>query len=239
MTKFEAIFGINAEQVKEFCVLMPFISKGILSRLKIDRLGQGKLYHSGGNDDLTLIRTGMGAGLAADAVLYLQNTPCRKVVLFGSCGAVRETSELTLGTPVTPVQCYGAESFTDFLLQGKIGEKPVAPDQELLRAFLEINRSACVIPAKCLTVASLKLEEERRDLLISQGIEVVDMECSAFFSAAGFAGLQALAFFYISDIINKRPFYADLEPGEKAKLSSSAENAARLLYEFIQNRQIF
>ena len=202
---------------------MPFISKEILRRFEIERLERGKLYHTAGSSDLTVIRTGMGAGLVGDAVLYLKDTPCRNVILFGSCGAARESKDFSIGTLVAPAQCYGAESFTDFLLQGKTGEKAFEADKELLRDFLTINRDAGIRQVNCLTVASLKLEEERLDSFIAQGIEVIDMECSAFFSAASFAGLKVMAVFYVSDIIKNKPFYVDLDPDEKSKLSSIAE----------------
>lgn len=58
-------------------------------------------------------------------------------------------------------------------------------------------------------MSSLKLEEDRHEWLIQQGVDVVDMECSAFFSAAQYAHLSALAVFYVTDIIKDRPFYKE------------------------------
>ena len=77
--------------------------------------------------------------------------------------------------------------------------------------------------------------QDNIDVLTRDGIEVVDMECSAFFAASSAVGLKALTVFYVSDIISKRPFYVDLKQPEKSALSCSIKMATDAIQQFIRN----
>ncbi|MDP6685676.1 MAG: hypothetical protein QGI05_01845, partial [Candidatus Omnitrophota bacterium] len=63
--------------------------------------------------------------------------------------------------------------------------------------------------------------------------DVVDMECSAFFSASRAVNKKAAALFYVTDIINKVPFY-NLGFGEKLSISSSIKTALEFLWKAIE-----
>ena len=76
-------------------------------------------------------------------------------------------------------------------------------------------------------------------LFKKRGIDIVDMECSALFSASEYIHRQAMALFYITDIINKKPFYRDLRPEERSILSSSIKSGAHILCEFIKKNLSF
>lgn len=236
MTQFEALFGIKASQVKRNCLLLPLLPKGILAELKIRKIRRGKLYGSADAADFTLVHTGMGPALAGDAVLYLKETPCRNIFLFGSCGLVREKEGLSIGSLVSPFRCFASESFTEILWERKITSKLFYPRKGLFEDFLAVARGAGVKKATCATIPSLKLEEDLSVSFVKKGIDVVDMECSAFFSAADFVGLKAVALFYISDIIKNKPFYRQFRPHLKLKLQSSIRNAAGLLCRFIKEK---
>lgn len=234
MTQFESLFGIKSSQVKKNCILLPLFKKGILSKFKIKNWAKGRLYAIGNNNDFTLIHSGMGACMAGDAVLYLEETACRNIILFGSCGLVHKKSGLSIGSLVSPFKCYSGESFSELLLERNKELKVFYPSKNLLENFLKFDKSAGIKEVTCLTISSLKIEEEGADLFIERGIDVLDMECSAFFSAAGYTGINAIALFYITDIIKERPFYMNLDSALKSTLSYSAKKGAGLLCEFIK-----
>lgn len=234
MKEFEAIFGIKKEQVKKNCVLLPFLSKGILSRFEINNFTRAKLYASGSNDDFTLIHTGMGAGLVGDAVLHLSGTACRNIILFGSCGLVDERKGLSIGSLVSPFKSYAYESFSQLLLEKKMKPKVFYAEKRLFDDFIRFDRKSGIKAVTLATISSLKLEEEMFGCFDKKAIEAVDMECSAFFSAAEFCGINAIALLYISDIIKKKPFYTDLDKVSKEKLSLSSARAVDLVCAFIK-----
>ncbi|MBU1998693.1 MAG: hypothetical protein ABIG46_03420 [Candidatus Omnitrophota bacterium] len=233
MDKFEALFGIEKEEVHDTCILMPLLSKHALEIMGISRFSKGRLYNSGKSRYFTLINTRVGHSFVADAVLYLKETSCRRIILFGSCGLTREGLGLRIGSVVTPYRCYERESFSQMLLDNKV-PKLYYPDREFLAQFLEINKEAVIQKVTCSTLGSLKLEETMQDVFIRENIEVVDMECSAFFSAAESASISALALFYISDIIHKKPFYFPLDTRSKKDLDKAIKKASIILCDFIK-----
>jgi purine-nucleoside phosphorylase len=234
MIKFENLFGMPGSDVKKTCVLMPFLTKDSLNYFGIEEFSRGKIYGSGNSENFTLIRAGLGPSLSGDAVLYLKDTPCENLILFGSCGSVNEENDLTIGSMASPESSYSLESFSDVLLRNKKNWKSFSADQELLERFLCSGQTRNVKKVKCATMGSLKLEEEYLDLFKQKSVQTVDMECSAFFSASLHARKKAIALFYVSDIINKKPFYADLGKEDKTNLSSAVKSAADILCEFIK-----
>jgi purine-nucleoside phosphorylase len=205
---------------------MPLLTKNILNALGVKNFSRGKLYGTGNSKSFTVIHTGVGPTLLGDAVLYLEDTPCRNIILFGSCGLVREVKDLNIGGLVAPFESYSLESFSDMLHGNKDGWKIFEPDAILLKKLLEIDK---IKKVKCVTIGSLKLEEDYIDIFKEKGIEVADMECSALFSAAEHIKRSAIALFYITDIINKKPFYLDLNPKDRSAVSSSIKSAINIL----------
>lgn len=231
MTTFEAIFGIGESEIKNTCVLAPLLPKGALNNFGIKNLSKGRIYSSASTDSFTLINTGMGSGFTGDAALYLSKTNCKNLILFGSCGLVKSQKALDIGSLVTPVKCCSMESFTDMLLK-KCGFETFYPDKDMVELFMNNNKG--VQKVNCATLGSLKLEEENLDLLAEKNIQVVDMECSSLFSAAGCKNLKAMALFYISDIINEKPFYEKFSSGDKTRLSGSIKSAVKSICSFVK-----
>ncbi|MFH1478239.1 MAG: hypothetical protein ABIG92_00505 [Candidatus Omnitrophota bacterium] len=234
MNKFKALFGIDSSQVKDTCILLPLIPKDLLKKFNITNFSRGKIYSSAENKFSTVIHTGIGPSLTGDCVLHLKNTGCKNVIILGSCGLTQKTPDLDVASLVMPDKCYAFESFSDMLLNDIEGPKMFYPDRELSEKFLEDNISSSIKKVTCATLASLLLEEGYIDRFSSLGIDVVDMECSALFSAASKAGLNAMALFYITDIINVKPFYVPLEGKEKDRLSGSISLSLDLIWKFIQ-----
>lgn len=228
---YKELFGLEASQVKKTCILMPFLFKEALREFKIGRLARGKLYGAGNSRDCTIIHSGPGPALTGDTLLYLKDTGCKNVILFGSCGLLSENNGLGIGSLVSPLKAYSLESFSRMLFHKDITSGAYYPDKKLLEDF---TCASGIKQVTCVTASSLKLEEERKGAWLKQGIEAVDMECSAFFAAASHCGFKAIAIFYAADIIGVKPFYRELGLKDKAKIFSARKKAASLLCEFIK-----
>ncbi|MBU4458080.1 MAG: hypothetical protein KJ902_04985 [Candidatus Omnitrophica bacterium] len=224
MTKFKTLFGIKETDVKNTCLLLPLIKKDMLHGLCIERLSRGRLYASGNNSSFTIIHTGVGAGLLGDAALYLENTKCQNIIVFGSCGLVDEIDNLNIGSLVSPSLSYSLESFTE-MLSGYSKWESHKPDKKLLE-YLINNK---VKKVTCASLGSLKLEEGYIDIFKEKNIDVADMECAALFSAVRCIKKKAAALFYVTDIINKKPFYRNLTTEDQRILSLSIKSAINIL----------
>lgn len=234
MGNFEALFGIKESKIKNTCMLLPILAKDIAGELNVKKFSKGKLYSSGNSHSFTAIHTGLGPALLGDTVLHLANTSCQNIILFGSCGLVKEKQDLDVGSLVVPYKCHASESFSDMLLKYEKDWDVFYSTPSLTEDFLETNKKLDIKKVACATLGSLKLEENRVALFEEKDIQVVDMECSAFFSASKHIGKNAMAFFYITDIINKKPFYRKIGSEEHLSLSSSIKSATRILCDFIE-----
>jgi hypothetical protein len=240
MRPFKALFGVDEQEIKKRCILMPFIIPPIIKEFQVEKWSPGKLYKVAQADHFTLIHTRMGAGLVGDVVLYLKETACEEVFLFGSCGLVTTSpgenfsSGNSLGKLFVPSLCYALESFSDFLLKESLLEHPERlptfyPHPDLCQDFLKFAPSQILRPGVCATVSSLKLEEERLPLLQKAKIQAIDMECSAFFAAAQARQIKALALFWVSDIVKQQPFYATFTTEETNRINAALLKAGQLL----------
>ena len=212
---------------------MPFLLKEASREFKIGRLARGKLYGAGNSRDFTLIHSGLGPALTGDALLYLKDTGCKKVILFGSCGLLAENNGLGIGSLISPLKAYSLESFSQMLSDQDITSDVYYPDKKLLEYFIS-SANGAIKQISCATVSSLNLEEERKGEWLKQGIEAVDMECSAFFAAASHCGFSSIALFYVTDIIGVKPFYREIGAKDKAVILTAKTKAAGILCKFIQ-----
>lgn len=233
MNIFSTLFGTEALSIKETCVLTPFLNKNILDGFRITKQKRGAVYSVGTNGLFSLIHTGIGSTFVGDAVLYLENTPCKNLILFGSCGAVKRTKKLGVGDIVTVKKALCQDSFVDMLLERKTRDI-FYPD----RNFLAKISSNKLPEVTCLTVGSLKLEEEYLERLRYGSIDIVDMETAAFFAAAEFVRKKAVAILFVTDILKSFPYYNVLKRENRALLKSLTRKASSVVYELIKNSRI-
>jgi len=224
------MFGIKESEIKNTCVLAPILPKSAVELFGVKDLARGKIYSSGNTKNFTLINTGMGASFTGDAVLYLADTGCKNIILFGSCGLIKSSRGLDIGSLVTPAKCYEMESFTNLLLKNHDFKK-FYPDKTLMESFLNDNKDTGKVT--CATLGSLKLEEDNMDLFAEKNIQVVEMECSGLFSAADNKKIKAMALFYVSDILNEKPFYCQFKPDDKLKVLSSIKSGIKSICRFV------
>jgi purine-nucleoside phosphorylase len=233
---FQSLFGIGKAQVQKTCVLLPLAAADILAGLGTPCLAKGKLYSTGNGRGFTAVRTGVGPALAGDAVLWLGETSCETIILFGSCGLTGLGDGLGIGSLLCPTACYAAESFTVLLEKKSDAWDAYRPDSRLLGTFMESAGPAGVTPAICLSIGSLKLQDELLPLIRSKGVQAVDMECASVYAAARHTARRAVALFYASDIIGEKPFHSALSRQDTSTIHSSMTKAGRLLCDVIEQR---
>ena len=64
-------------------------------------------------------------------------------------------------------------------------------------------------------------------------IDVLDMECSALFSAARKVGIKAIAVFYVTDILFEKHVLRQVPPEEQRTINDSIQKAQRSICAFL------
>jgi purine-nucleoside phosphorylase len=194
----------------------------------VEKLQNGILFSSGSTDRFTIIRTGVGPAFTGDAVLYLKDTKCKNIILFGSCGLTKKTDRLDIGSLVSPKACYNWESFSDVLTKSHKESIVRYPDKIFFDNLISID-STNISPVTCVSMGSLKLQEQFQDYFLKEKIDILDMECSAFFSASKKTKKRSIALFYCSDILKEYPFYHPLSCNYPEKISSAIKKGIQIL----------
>src|SRR3989338_5328051 len=94
----KTLLGIAPDEIKSLCVITPFVPQGFSEAMHIDRWCRGKPFASGQSRHLTVIHSRIGSSFVGDAVLALENTPCRQLIFFGACGLIEGTLDADIGT---------------------------------------------------------------------------------------------------------------------------------------------
>lgn len=225
MDKFKALFGIEAKEIQKACILTPFFRTDWLGDFGVREIKRGKIYGSGQGKDFTLLQVGIGASLAGDCVLHLKDTSCEKILFFGSCGLLKSLENIKMHDLVTPGKALALESFTNLFTKSEIDWTEIFPDQNLFMNFLHLGIKNVV----CATLGSLVFEEENFEVLDEDGIEVLDMECSAVFTAARLINKPAASLLYVTDIVHEKPFYRILNECEKETLDRTIKQGIKIL----------
>lgn len=80
-------------------------------------------------------------------------------------------------------------------------------------------------PVTGMSIGSLKCEESYKEFFDKKGIEVVDVECSALFSAANSIKRKAVTLLYATDIIGKKSFFEPWGPKDKSRIDHAIQTA--------------
>ncbi|MCF6158591.1 MAG: hypothetical protein E3K32_08445 [wastewater metagenome] len=232
MTNFRTLFGTEPAAIQKTCVVTPFLAPGILRGFGIQSLKKGKLYSTVNTGTFTLVKTGISTLLVGDAILYLEQTACQEIIYFGACGLSQKTEQLTVGSLVCPRECLSFESFTDVLFSYTDRITTMFPDQGLFHSFLENSPTQDIQPVRGMSMGSLKCEDFYRNFFIERGIEVIDTECSAFFSAAHYIQRKAIALLYITDVIGKNHFLESLKLQDKSHINNAIQTACKVIDTF-------
>lgn len=231
MDRFQALFGIDKNDVKKTVLLLPFLPPQGLSTLGIKALSKGAIFASRSIEKLTVIKTGIGATFVSDAVLYLKDTACENILFLGSCGLVNKKLGLRIGGLVIPTSAHAFESPTDIITCRMHSPLASHPDTGLLDEFQETTKIDAYRTG-CASFGSFYHENAFIPVFKKLGADVVEMECAALFHAAIKADKKALALLFISDVLGEKPIYLPLSDEDKKSLSEGSAQACQMIKDF-------
>ena len=222
MDTFKKLFGIEKSLVKPDCILCPLDEVALFGG---SRAGErGEYFRVADSPRATLVGTRYNR-LAGDCVLHLADSPCRNVYLFNCCGGVGGG----VGAAYSVRKAFDFESFSG-MLAGKTDAACHLPDEGLAGEF---SAYSGLPEGTCATVGSLALEEENLPRFRGLGVDCLDMECSAVFSAAKKAGKRALALLYVSNSVPDKPWHEDLSQEDIRRLGRARKGLAASLMGFL------
>ena len=226
MDAFQKLFGIPKSQIKRDCILSPLNEAELFSDAKAGPRSRGDYFRVADSPHATVIATRYSL-LVGDCVLLLADSPCRNIYLFNCCGGIG----LKVGTKFLVRKAFNFESFGQML---KGHKRPTCSyaDRELMQELREASQRR-LREATTATVGSLVLEEEYLPRFKALGVDCLDMECSAVFSAARKAGKRAAALLYASNSIPDKPWHECLDKSDIQRLSQARKDAARLLLDHL------
>ncbi|MFH1415464.1 MAG: hypothetical protein ABIH89_05210 [Elusimicrobiota bacterium] len=231
MVDFKKIFGANREDIRKNCLMLPMDDRGLFKSLNAKPGAKGMLFDISHSDICTVIYL-KHMCFSGDCLIMLKETDCENLILFGSCGALKGD----VGDKILPSRSMNLESFADFLKQDGFPENDYYyPDRKLVEKFENSVDTSGYMKYTCATVSSLVLEEEKTDMLLSAGIDCLDMEISSVFSAASRSGIKAMALFYAAEVIGKLHFYDKFDLKSRAKIKGAKRSMADKLVRFIVN----
>jgi uridine phosphorylase len=146
---------------------------------------------------LTLIYSGMGSPVVANALEKAAANGVERVVLFGACGGAAE--QVKVGDLVVPAEAVRGEGTSRYYMPPSF---PAKPDADLATRLSVVARERCETTVHhgdvFTTDASYRQGPEvyeRRE----GAVLAVDCECSATFVVASALSLQAAAIFFCTD----------------------------------------
>ena len=232
MSSFKKLFSVDAGQIKEDVVITPFLDLEYFARNKGSRMSKGFLFQVLSEKHYSVIKTGVNSAFVGDCVVYLKDSPCRRLYFIGSCGIV---SDFNIGDLIVVEKALAWDSFSQ-ILNKETPVKFICAQKGLMQKFLNLNKD--VKRANLASLGSLSLQEQLRPLLRKNNVDIVDMEVSSFLSAASYFKLEGLALLYATDIIDNKQFFRVLGEQEKKIIKFSRQRAISLICDFIQNLNV-
>lgn len=218
----EFILGCNTSDVRETVIIAPCWHPNTvgIECLKPISKGAQKVWDCEiDGTKFTYIKSGIGACLCADIVMALCNTVCSKIMLIGSAGAI--TEDINVGDIVFPDRCIVGEGATRFLMPNldtdSFGKVVAVPSEDYINIFDNMQQALSAIGVNCRSGATISVESLYSQFgfisdFIALGAECIDMEASAFLTAAHKVGFKGAVCFCISDNIRKdHPLFDEAE----------------------------
>lgn len=158
--------------------------------------------------EITYIKTGIGAPMVMDMVLVLGVTGCKKAVFIGSVGAL--DPGINIGDIVVPEYSVCGDGASRYLQAGLLKDNDVFggrvyPDREMFdrlrNAAEEIGgrHDVRVHIGRNYSTDTIFVQFAHLDEIMGTGCNVIEMETAAAFRAAEMAGIALGALFSVSD----------------------------------------
>jgi len=233
MSELLSYFGIENKNVKKTCVICQASDQSLFSELGPAENFTGLFAKVINYENSTIIST-KNNFLVGDIVLYLKDTACENIILFGSCGGA---GEVKIGDKLIVKKVFNFESFSE-MLEMKRNPDSYYPSAALVGEFLLKNNKLDIQHIKCATTSSLVLEKKYKDWFSKNKINAVDMECSSVFSASCSINKKAIAVFYVTDMVGvNEPFGNDIDQSQKSAILKARQALAKAICNFINDGQ--
>ncbi|MBU0683442.1 MAG: hypothetical protein ABIH85_06095 [Candidatus Omnitrophota bacterium] len=243
---FKFCFSIEPSVFPDTAVITPFIPvKNFEKNSKRITSFKGRVY-SGvilekNKHRFAVIRSGMGASFAGDAVLFMKNTSIRRIIFAGACGGLGETR---IGDIVLCDKAFDGETFSKYHLPDfsmkQVFDKGTfkSANREYLKLaetflFAKLNEIGTVRTGTVFSIGSL-LAETRQNLseIDAQGFLGIDLELAAVYHAATASRIAAIGLIFVSDLPRTKPLWGNMTALDKKNynngLNNLVENAIEL-----------
>jgi len=224
MDTFKKLFGVEKSLIKPDCILTPLNEVDLFAGSRAGDRARGDYFRVTDSPQATLIGTRYSL-LAGDCVLGLADSPCRNIYLFNCCGGIGGG----IGAAYVVRKAFDFEGFSS-MLAGKTEAACYLPDAGLTEEFSSYSG---LPEGTCATVGSLALEETHLPRFRALGVNCLDMECSAVFSASTQVRKRALALLYVSNSVPDKPWHEELDRRDIQRLGRCRKELAALLLGFI------
>jgi len=236
--------GCRPEEVAEDVVVTPFMPlKAFLRHMEAETVRElnPRFFFKGftasfGGRPVTAVLTGVGPSRVGDLVSILSLTPARRVLFAGAVGGLNP--EWSLGDFFIPTRAADGEGYTRYTgndFAKVIASAPSVPCSTPMGTALESLLKGKNLPTRTgrvFTIGSIAFESrENLEALARAGFDALEMELSAFFSAAAHHGLAAAALTYISDLPLKSSLWQEKSPPEQETLGRAWRLLPRLCLE--------
>jgi len=224
---FKEYFGISEKDIKQNCIICQSFDISLFA----DKISKGLFIKSAYTGNTTVIAL-KNNFLAGDAVLYLENTKCKNIILFSSCGGC---SDMKHGDLIAVNKAYNLESFSNML---NFHDSPdyCNSSKKLLIDFYKKNHCRNLMKANSACVGSLALESKFFNWFKEKKISVVDMESSIILSAAKKTKKNAVCLMYVADLVG-RDFIIDVnDKFSKKRISDARKKLAKMILRFCNEK---
>ncbi|HSH68649.1 MAG TPA: hypothetical protein VK997_01940 [Deferrisomatales bacterium] len=223
------VFGCDPEIVSPNVVLSPFVPLKAFRRHVQEVVAElaPPFFFKGfravfEDHPVTVIQTGIGPSRIGDCLGFLSHTPAHRVCFAGAVGALNPAyriGEFFVPTAAADGEGYSRycrESFPQLAAEAPVIPCPEAPgtlDALLAAEALRLHRG------RVFTVGSIAFESpENLRALRELGFDALEMELSAFYTAAAHHGFQAISLTYVSDLPLTRSLWQEKTTEERELL---------------------
>jgi len=199
----EVALGRLKSSIKENVIISPvFPIKLLKNKAEITAEYKGKMFPSWDlmyeESEITFIYTGIGAQLAGDAVMMLEESPCENIYFLGTCGGLNGVSKGNILIAEKVIngegfsRYHGDKSFKDIVSRMEC----ISTDYPLSTIHYPLCRKGTIF-----TTGSLFIEtKDNLELFSEMGIIGIEMELSAVYTAAKAIGKNACGILPVTDL---------------------------------------
>ncbi|MDR0977992.1 MAG: hypothetical protein LBL71_03030 [Endomicrobium sp.] len=219
---FKTFFAIDKKDIQRNCIICQNYDLSLFS----NKISNGFFVKCANTANATVIAL-KNNFLAGDTILYLKNTICENIFLFGSCGGCNGRD---YGDMLIVDKAYNFESFSD-MLNSREEINWQQTTQHLYNAFSAKNAHTALIKTNTACVSSLLLERNFLKWFKEKQISITDMESSIVLSAAKHINKNAIILTYVADIIGQE-LQIKINIKNKQKIAFSRKKLSQCLTEF-------